>query len=201
MTYVLCSTRKPRGGGWRGAVLAHLAKFRLEPRKIRRLPPPVSAGGPRGSVAHAFPLTPLFTGPFPLACAGARVRACVGVSTPLGVLRMVSAAGALSAHGGTPSAHGGALSVVSSSLRAKCRLMRNRSSRSPLPTSALGLRLTPAHVCGRTSAHSRVHLHPPLPSSAPRVAAHVCPQMRQGWRRARARVDLFLCVCVPNMSV
>ncbi len=69
--------------------------------------------------------------------------------------------------------------------------MRMRSSRSPLPTSAPGLRLAPAHVCVRTSAHPRVHLHRPLPSSAPRVAAHPCAQRRQGWGRARVRVDLF----------
>ena len=33
----MCRTRKPRGGGLSGAVLAHLAELRLEPREIQRL--------------------------------------------------------------------------------------------------------------------------------------------------------------------
>jgi hypothetical protein len=65
--------------------------------------------------------------------------------------------------------------------------MRTRSSRSLLPTSAQGPLRTPAYI----------YFHRPLPSSARRwVAAHPCPQLRQGWRRARVRADLFLCVCV-----
>ncbi len=54
-----------------------------------------------------------------------------------------------------------------------------------MPTSASGPLRTPAYICNR-----------PLPSSVPRVAAHPCPQLRQGWRHARARVGLFLCFCV-----
>jgi hypothetical protein len=83
--------------------------------------------------------------------------------------------------------------------------MRTRSSRSPLPTSASGPLRTPAYIylqrasaliCARASAHPCVRWHRPLPSSAPRIVAHPCPQLRQGWRRARVLVDLFLCVCV-----
>jgi hypothetical protein len=72
--------------------------------------------------------------------------------------------------------------------------MRKRSSRSPLPTSAPGLRLTPAHVCARTGAHPCVHLHRLLPSSVLWVAAHPCPQLRQA---VAARVCVWICFCVP----
>jgi hypothetical protein len=49
----------------------------------------------------------------------------------------------------------------------------------------------------QASAHPCRHLDPRPPSSARRwVAAHPCSQLRQGWGRARVRVDLFLCVCV-----
>jgi hypothetical protein len=72
--------------------------------------------------------------------------------------------------------------------------MRTRSSRSPLPTSAPGLRLVLAHICARTAAHPFPHLRQdcgsPLPTSAPglrlapahicaRTAARPCPHLRQ----------------------
>ncbi len=46
------------------------------------------------------------------------------------------------------------------------------------------LGLTLADICARSSARSRLHLHLPLPSSAPSVAAHPCSQLRQGWHRS-----------------
>jgi hypothetical protein len=49
--------------------------------------------------------------------------------------------------------------------------MRTRSSRSPLPRSASGLRLIPGHICARTAAHS-CHI-------CARTAARPCPRLRQ----------------------
>jgi hypothetical protein len=85
---------------------------------------------------------------------------------------------------------------ISARTAARSRPHLRRNCGSPLPTSAPGLRLAAAHICARTCAHSRLHWHRPPPSSAHRVAAHPCPQLRQGLRRARVRVDLCLCVCV-----
>ncbi len=105
----------------------------------------------------------------------------------MGVVRMVSAAGALECSRGYSEYSRGTLSVVPANLRAKSlQTHQSRSSRSPLPTSAPGPLRTPAYM----------YWHRPLPPSAPRVAAHPCPQLRQGWGRARVRADLFLCVCV-----
>ncbi len=94
---------------------------------------------------------------------------------------MVSAAGALEC-----SRRYSVRSALKTCAPSPCRLMRSRSPGSLLPTSASGPLRTPAYM----------YWHRPLPSSAPRVAAHPCPQLRQGWGRARVRADLCLCVCV-----
>jgi hypothetical protein len=134
----------------------------------------------------------------------------------LGVLRMVSAAGALECSRGTLSTHGvcrlGVLRMVSAAGALECSRGYSEYSRGILSLVPSNLRatslqadahalvaLTPAHVCVRTSAYPRVHLQPasalicaqmgcgsPLPATAPRLAPRA---------RACGSVSVCLCVC------
>jgi hypothetical protein len=228
----------------RGSVAAHsrsARRLRSRPRRPRRphasigsearsretgnspCRRPASAGGPSGycwgTRSH---LRRFAIGPFPLARAGARVR--VRVRVPLGVVRMVFAAGALECSRGT-------LSVVPSNLRATslqtdahalvalapahvcartaahpCPHLRQDFG-SPLPASAPGLQPPPAHICARTAAHPCPHLRQDCSSTLPTSASGFCPRLRvDGLQRIPARncakacaagVCVWICFCVP----
>jgi hypothetical protein len=120
---------------------------------------------------------------------------------------MVSAAGALECSRGTLSTHGVLCPKCPQTCGPRpCRLMRSRSPGSLLPTSASGLRLTPAHICARTAARPCPRLRQDL-CVPPRtfICAGLSPHLRRGLRliparncakAVAARVCMWICVCV-----